>query len=70
MEFQKPKLILHMDINNTIIMKDDAQGYSFDFSIKRILATQCWGIAENGVWNFAVTEPFLSRPDDSMISYE
>lgn len=33
---EKPKLILHLDINNTVVMKDSAQNYGLEFNVKLI----------------------------------
>lgn len=38
------RLVLHFDVNNTILMKDTAKGLtSIQFNVARIIAKSAWG---------------------------
>jgi hypothetical protein len=37
------RLVLHFDINQTILMKDTAKGLPMELVLNKILASEAWG---------------------------
>ncbi|CAG9326290.1 unnamed protein product [Blepharisma stoltei] len=74
MDHPKRRLILHMDMNNTVIMKDEANGYSLDFTLSKILASECWGniVEKEGakIWKLNFNQLSFLRPDPALVSYD
>ena len=44
----KARLVLHFDINKTILMSDAAQGANTDFMVNMLLSECAWGRLEPG----------------------
>eukprot|EP00755_Sulcionema_specki_P030654 Sspe_Gene.18629::Locus_6718_Transcript_1_1_Confidence_1.000_Length_1158::g.18629::m.18629 len=57
-----PELVLHMDVNKTLVMADPAAGVSHDGMINSILSESCWGTVPPDVLKEAEAVP----PEDRM----
>lgn len=67
---EKPKLILHFDINRTIILKNSLQGDSMDKEVISYLCTMIWGKYDKNLTKFSIEYDKLSleRPRDDLDS--
>lgn len=47
-----PKLVLHFDVNQTILMADPAQGKTLDHVLNDILSNMAFGTVKDGTWTW------------------
>lgn len=75
-------LVLHFDVNKTIVMMDSATGKSMSDIANHVIASSSWGQATkvnsatdglvdatNASWCCRVTEPMVDRPSEDLVSY-
>jgi len=66
-EFETPQasnhrhLVLNMDINKTILMRDSVSKKNLKDIVNEILADVCWGVEIDGQWVAIVSEPSVHR---------
>ncbi|XP_063797155.1 uncharacterized protein LOC134958461 [Pseudophryne corroboree] len=64
------KLILHLDLNNTILVSDAATGQGLKAALNSYLCTVAWGqISDAGDWQWLSHEPSVGPPCDDAINY-
>ncbi|CAE8642960.1 unnamed protein product [Polarella glacialis] len=65
-------LLLHFDVNKTVIQSDSVQMKSVEEGIREGIADLFWGIGENTgnglVWNWIKGEPSCTPPVDDILS--
>ena len=67
---ENPRLILHFDINKTVICSDPVSGVDMDMMINSILTECCWGYIDEPTepfdydsWILVSTEPSTTPPN-------
>ncbi|KAG8557266.1 hypothetical protein GDO81_018389 [Engystomops pustulosus] len=66
----KRKLILHLDLNNTILVSDTATGQGPRAALNSYLSTVAWGrISASGEWQLVSDRPSVRSPCDGAINY-
>ncbi|ESO01574.1 hypothetical protein HELRODRAFT_174531 [Helobdella robusta] len=65
----KRKLILHVDVRNTIIVADSVTKINVEQALNSYLTGVLWGRESQGKWEWVSTEPSLTRPEPNTISY-
>mmetsp|Transcript_140649 Transcript_140649/g.262407 ORF Transcript_140649/g.262407 Transcript_140649/m.262407 type:complete len:541 (+) Transcript_140649:214-1836(+) len=55
-------LVIHLDINKTVIMSDHLAGKTEESVVNEVLANTSWGIDVAGTWELMVTAPCVFRP--------
>ncbi|XP_072507454.1 uncharacterized protein [Notamacropus eugenii] len=64
------KLVLHMDVNNTILVSDSATGQGPVAALNSYLSTVCWGqLNQEGEWQWLSEFPSLLPPTPDAISF-
>nr|XP_020854830.1 uncharacterized protein LOC110217037 isoform X6 [Phascolarctos cinereus] len=64
------KLVLHMDINNTILVSDSATGQGPVAALNSYLSTVCWGqFNQEGEWQWLSEFPSLLPPTPDATSF-
>ncbi|XP_036593431.1 uncharacterized protein LOC118830634 isoform X2 [Trichosurus vulpecula] len=64
------KLVLHMDINNTILVADSATGQGLMAALNSYLSTVCWGqFNQEGEWQWLSEFPSLLPPSPDASSF-
>eukprot|EP00743_Colponemidia_sp_Colp-15_P001690 GILK01001846.1.p1 GENE.GILK01001846.1~~GILK01001846.1.p1 ORF type:complete len:528 (-),score=117.44 GILK01001846.1:206-1747(-) len=58
-----PRLVLHFDINKTLLMQDPAGNKTLDGMIDSIIASQAWGKVEDGEWMIQSDQLSTAAPD-------
>lgn len=70
---EKPKLVLHFDVNNTILAADPVCGVDLSAALNTYLAGVCWGSEKDGTWEWAESTLkgafTTSRPEGAEMSY-
>lgn len=69
-------LVLHFDINKTIVMMDSVTGKSLHDIANHVMALSCWGCVETSpgtevgiTWRCKVAAPSVRRPSPELVSY-
>lgn len=57
-------LVIHLDINKTVIMSDHLAGKTEESVVNEVLANTSWGIDVDGKWVLSVVEPIVFRPSE------
>eukprot|EP00736_Rhodelphis_marinus_P013817 Rmarinus@m.22297 len=69
-KFAKPRLILHFDINKTIVMLDPVGGKTLDDMINSLLSECAWGKVSAMKWTpTSPAIPSFTPPDEGLRSY-
>ncbi|XP_075687821.1 uncharacterized protein LOC142656795 [Rhinoderma darwinii] len=64
------KLILHLDLNNTILVSDAATGQGPRAALNSYLSTVAWGqISDSGEWQWVSDEPSVKPPCEDAVNY-
>ncbi|XP_056380729.1 uncharacterized protein LOC130275988 [Hyla sarda] len=67
---KKRKLILHLDLNNTILVSDAATGQGPRAALNSYLSTVAWGcISDIGEWQWASDQPSVKPPCEDAVNY-
>lgn len=67
---QKRKLVLHVDLNNTVLVSDVVQSQSTVAALDYFLTTVTWGrMGPNGKWEWVSDSPSLLPPCKGAVSY-
>ncbi|XP_071783633.2 uncharacterized protein LOC139933451 [Centroberyx gerrardi] len=67
---QRKKLILHIDLNNTILVSDAVTGQGTVAALDYFLTTVTWGqMSKHGKWEWLSDSPSLLPPCEGAISY-
>ncbi|XP_069822906.1 uncharacterized protein [Dendropsophus ebraccatus] len=67
---KKRKLILHLDLNNTILVSDAATGQGPRAALNSYLSTVAWGrISDTGEWQWVSDEPSVKPPCEDAVNY-
>nr|XP_020473585.1 uncharacterized protein LOC109970397 isoform X2 [Monopterus albus] len=67
---QKRKLILHVDLNNTILVSDAARDQGTVAALDHFLTTVTWGrMSKHGKWEWLSDSPSLLPPCKDAVSY-
>jgi len=62
-------LVLHMDINKTVLMSDQVASKPAKAMVNEVMADVAWGEDSGGRWVLAVEEPTATRPRQDLRSY-
>lgn len=65
----RPHLVLHLDINKTILVDDRVQGLDIPTSCAQILTRAAWGHLRKGEWVWSGAAPTHQAPDRKAILY-
>lgn len=68
-ESKKRKLILHVDLRNTIIVADSVTNIDIEQSINSYLTGVLWGREVEGQWKWVSEEPSLLPPEPNTMTY-
>ncbi|CAG6021030.1 unnamed protein product [Menidia menidia] len=64
------KLVLHVDLNNTILVSDAVTGHGTVAALDYFLTTVTWGkMSKQGVWEWLSDAPSLLPPRSDAVSY-
>lgn len=67
---KKRKLILHLDLNNTILVSDAATGQGPRAALNSYLSTVAWGqISDTGEWQWVSDQPSVKPPSEDAVNY-
>ncbi|XP_073425719.1 uncharacterized protein [Dendrobates tinctorius] len=67
---KKRKLILHLDLNNTILVSDAATGQGPRTALNSYLSTVSWGrISDAGEWQWVSDQPSVKPPCEHAVNY-
>ena len=66
---KKRKLILHVDLRNTIIVADSVTNIDIEQSINSYLTGVLWGREVEGQWKWVSEEPSLVPPEPNTMTY-
>ncbi|KAM8831114.1 uncharacterized protein ACB058_019148 isoform 1-T1 [Synchiropus picturatus] len=66
---RKSKLILHVDLNETILASDEALGRRTVASLDCFLASNTWGTVKHGKWEWLSDAPSLHPPCGGAVTY-
>ncbi|ETW02863.1 hypothetical protein, variant 1 [Aphanomyces invadans] len=64
------KLVLHFDLNRTILMSDVAGGRSMENTLNYLLAECTYGQVQGDEWVCVSNEPSLAPPAPSLVTYK
>jgi hypothetical protein len=68
------KLVLHIDVNQTIVMCDSAQNQPLEVTLNKIIANEAWGavVEKEGalVWRPAHDHLTIHQPAPELITYD
>mmetsp|Transcript_27129 Transcript_27129/g.48682 ORF Transcript_27129/g.48682 Transcript_27129/m.48682 type:complete len:499 (-) Transcript_27129:35-1531(-) len=68
------RLVVHFDVNGTVIMQDTVKGETLEFTLSHVIATQAWGTVQEkesgNVWRLAYDSITLNRPNPDFKSYK
>ncbi|KAI3357094.1 hypothetical protein L3Q82_015564 [Scortum barcoo] len=68
---QKRKVVLHVDLNNTILVSDAVTGQGTVAALNYFLSTVTWGrMSRHGKWEWLSDSPSLLPPCDGAVSYD
>eukprot|EP00405_Crypthecodinium_cohnii_P011723 CAMPEP_0206427692 /NCGR_PEP_ID=MMETSP0324_2-20121206/5194_1 /ASSEMBLY_ACC=CAM_ASM_000836 /TAXON_ID=2866 /ORGANISM="Crypthecodinium cohnii, Strain Seligo" /LENGTH=558 /DNA_ID=CAMNT_0053893025 /DNA_START=217 /DNA_END=1893 /DNA_ORIENTATION=+ len=66
-------LVLHFDVNKTVVMRDSISKKSVDDIVNEVLADAAWGLEVDGQWALTALVPSVTRPPSKggsqLISY-
>lgn len=65
------KLILHLDVQNTVTLTDSKQSISMRQALNTVLTSMVWGCYDPkaGHWSLMSKEPSLRRPEEGAVSF-
>lgn len=67
---KRRKLVLHLDLNNTILVSDAATGQGPKAALNSFLSTVTWGKpSDTGGWQWISDRPSVSPPSEDAINY-
>lgn len=67
---KKKKLVLHIDLNNTVLVSDAATGQGTVAALDGFLATVTWGkMSKQGKWEWLSDTPSLRPPCEDAVSH-
>ncbi|XP_041654495.1 uncharacterized protein si:dkey-32e6.3 [Cheilinus undulatus] len=67
---RRKKLVLHVDLNNTILVSDAVTGQGTVAALDYFLSTVTWGkMSKQGKWEWLSDSPSLLPPSDDAVSY-
>ncbi|XP_018431610.1 PREDICTED: uncharacterized protein LOC108804394 [Nanorana parkeri] len=67
---KRRNLILHLDLNNTILVSDTATGQGLREALNSYLSTVTWGrISNTGEWEWISDQPSVKPPSPDAINY-
>ncbi|KAM3618572.1 uncharacterized protein V6R79_021933 [Siganus canaliculatus] len=67
---QRKKLVLHVDLNNTILVSDTVSGQGTVAALEYFLSTVTWGkMSKHGKWEWLSDSPSLIPPCNDAVSY-
>lgn len=67
---RRRKLVLHVDLNNTILVSDAVTGQGTVAALDYFLTTVTWGkMSQHGKWEWLSESPSLLPPCDGAVSY-
>lgn len=67
---QRRKLVLHVDLNNTILVSDAVTGQGTVAALDYFLTTVTWGkMSQHGKWEWLSDSPSLLPPCEGAVSY-
>ncbi len=66
---EKPRLVLHFDVNKTILVDDKIQKIDASLSCSQILYWTSWGHVSGGRWRWNGEEPSLVSADRGAVLY-
>ncbi|XP_031142119.1 uncharacterized protein si:dkey-32e6.3 [Sander lucioperca] len=67
---QRKKLVLHIDLNNTILVSDTVIAQGIEAALDHFLSTVTWGkISKKGKWEWLSDSASLLPPCDDAVSY-
>ncbi|KDO28550.1 hypothetical protein SPRG_06408 [Saprolegnia parasitica CBS 223.65] len=64
------KLVLHFDLNRTIVMSDVAGGRSMENTLNYLLSECTYGRVDGNEWVCVSKEPSLAAPSPSLVTYK
>jgi hypothetical protein len=68
------RLVLHIDVNKTIVMSDNVQHLSMDQVLNKIIACEAWGqITEKEgqpIWRPAHDQISIHQPAPDLVTYD
>jgi len=67
----KPRLLLHFDINKTILIADPASGITMPQMLNSLLSECVWGRVdeEKKAWQLVSQEPSIQSPESGLMTY-
>ncbi|XP_075039641.1 uncharacterized protein LOC142099728 [Mixophyes fleayi] len=67
---KRRKLILHLDLNDTILVSDSATGQGLRAALNSYLSSVVWGkLSDTGEWQWLSDQPSLKPPCEEAINY-
>ncbi|XP_029292039.1 uncharacterized protein LOC115011163 isoform X2 [Cottoperca gobio] len=66
---RRKKLVLHIDLNNTILVSDSVIAHGTEASLEHFLSTVTWGKMSKGKWEWLSDSTSLLPPCDGAVSY-
>ncbi|KAK5894155.1 hypothetical protein CesoFtcFv8_010876 [Champsocephalus esox] len=66
---RRKKLVLHVDLNNTILVSDSVIAQGTVAALEHFLSTVTWGRMSKGKWEWLSDSPSLHPPCDGAVSY-
>ncbi|XP_062871856.1 uncharacterized protein si:dkey-32e6.3 [Trichomycterus rosablanca] len=66
---KKRKLVLHIDLNNTILVSDAVTKHGTVAALEYFLSTVTWGRLTKGKWEWISESPSLLSPCEGAVSY-
>ncbi|KAI5095754.1 hypothetical protein C0J45_14184 [Silurus meridionalis] len=66
---RKKKIVLHIDLNNTILVSDAVTKQGTVAALEYFLSTVTWGRMAKGKWEWMCESPSLHPPCDGAVSY-
>lgn len=69
MDTRKRKLIIHLDIRNTILVADSITNVSVEEALNSFLTSVTWGSEQNGQWTWHSNIPSLKSPQAGLKTY-
>ncbi|CAL1526258.1 unnamed protein product [Lymnaea stagnalis] len=67
--YPKPKLIIHLDIRNTMLVADSFTNVSVEEALNSFLTGVVWGSENNGEWAWHSQVPSLKPPGKGLCTY-
>ncbi|XP_067095520.1 uncharacterized protein si:dkey-32e6.3 [Osmerus mordax] len=70
LSLKKRKLVLHVDLNNTILVSDAVTGQGTVAALEYFLSSVTWGrVTKRGQWEWTSDVPSLLPPHEGAVSY-